>query len=131
MDTSDYYVEDVDRERHLLRKGKDNKYHVDGSLELASAKQAGKTTRRAITIVHALKENKKVIMAPQCRYLGCACCQDKGHCTNRGEENYRRRMLDGIKEIRREIKDLCHEEQIPLYKVVIGQPLRHPQSLRG
>ncbi len=86
-------------------------------MKLATASQASKTMMRAMPILRAMPENKKVLMAPQCRYLR-PCCDDQAHCTNCEEELYRRKLLDGIKDIRRALKDLCHDERIHLYKVV-------------
>jgi hypothetical protein len=61
-----------------------------------------KTMLRAMPILRVLAENKKVIMAPQCRYLH-PCCSNKNHCTNCQEDFYPRKMLEGIKDIRREL----------------------------
>jgi hypothetical protein len=96
LDNCVYFAEDDDGERHLPRKGADGKYHVEGALKLATASQASKTMMRAMPILRAMPENKKVLMAPQCRYLR-PCCDDQDHCTNCKEESYRRKMLDGIK----------------------------------
>jgi len=93
-------------------------FHVDGALRLVTPAQAGKTFKKVLPIIHALKHNKKVIMAPQTRYFANSCCEDPAHCTNIGEEDYRRKMLDGISKIRKEMKDICYEERATLYHVV-------------
>jgi hypothetical protein len=117
LDNSVYFVEGELGETYLPKKV-DGKYHVDGALRLASTAQAGRTFKKVLPIIHALKQNRKIIMAPQTRYFDQPCCENPGHCTNIREADYKRRMLEGISSIRREIKDICYDERATLYHVV-------------
>jgi hypothetical protein len=112
-----YFVEGEDGEFYLPSKGENNKYHVDGALTLATPTQVQKTFRKFLPVLHVLKKNRKLIFAPQARYLEEPCCAAGGHCTNIREDGYRRRMLDRISGIRRELKDLCYDERVTLYRV--------------
>ncbi len=72
-----------------------------------------------LPILRRLKKNRKLILVPSPRFVGKACCLDKYHqCTNRKEEGLLSGMLSGIKEIRRVIRDSCHEWRVSNYKVV-------------
>jgi hypothetical protein len=117
LDNSVYYVEGEDGEYYLPRKGDDGKYHVDGSLHLANPSRVSKTIKKVLPVLHALKPNKKLIFAPQARYLVDPCCGAPTHCNNLLEQDYRRRMLERISGIRRELKDICYDERVTSYRV--------------
>ncbi len=70
----------------------------------------------SLPILCLLKKNRKVILLPFPRHICQACCQDKGHCTNRREEGFLSRILGGLKEIRRAIRDSCHEWRVATTK---------------
>jgi len=118
LDNSLYFVEDEDGARYLPKRGEDGKYHIEGQLKLATGKQAVKTMEKFLPVLRRLKKNRKVILVPSPRHICQACCQDKGHCTNRREEGFLHGILGGLKEIRRAIKDACHEWRVTNYKVV-------------
>jgi hypothetical protein len=118
MDNSLYFVEEEDGGRHLPQRSEDGKYHIDGQLKLATGRQAAKVMEKFLPILRRLKKNRKLIVVPSPRYVCKACCSDKNHCTNRGEEGFLSGMLSGIKEIRRVIRDSCHEWRVSNYKVV-------------
>ncbi len=67
-----------------------------------------------------LRKNKKIILRPLPRYICPACCNDRTHCTNRKEDGYINGILEGLREIRRELKDACHDWKVANYKVVNG-----------
>ncbi len=67
-----------------------------------------------------LKKNKKIIFVPLPRYICLACCDDKTHCVNRKEDGFINGLLEGLREIRREMKDACHDWKVANYKVVNG-----------
>ncbi len=116
MDNSLYFVEDEDGGRHLPRRAEDGTYH--GQLKLATGKQAAKAMEKFLPILRRLKKNRKLILVHSPRFVCKACCLDKTHCTNRKEEGFLSGMLNGIKEIRRVIRDSCHEWRVSNYKVV-------------
>jgi hypothetical protein len=57
-------------------------------------------------------------MIPLPRYICLPCCDDRSHCTNRKEEGFISGILEGLREIRRELKDACHDWKVANYKVV-------------
>jgi hypothetical protein len=120
MDNSLYFAEDEEGSRVLPRRGDDGKYHFEGQVKLANGKQATKALEKFLPVLRRMKKNKKVILVPSPRHVCQPCCQEKGHCTNRGEAGFLLGILEGIKDIRRAVRDACHEWRITNYKVVNG-----------
>ena len=120
MDNSLYFAEDEEGARNLPKRSEDGKYHFEGQVKLASGKQAVKAMERFLPVLRRLKKNRKLIMVPTPRCVCKACCLDKNHCVNRREEGFLSGILEGIKEIRRALRDSCHEWRISNYKVVNG-----------
>ncbi len=118
LDNSLYFVEDEDGGRHLPQRSGDGKYHIGGQLKLAMGRQATKVMERFLPIPRRLKKNRKLILVPSPRFVCKACCLDRTHCSNRKEEGFLSSLLSGIKEIRRSIRDSCHEWRVSNYKVV-------------
>jgi hypothetical protein len=120
MDNSLYFAEDEDGARNLPKRSEDGRYHIEGQVKLATGKQAAKAMERFLPVLKRLKKNKKLIMVPTPRFVCKACCIDKNHCVNRREEGFLSGILEGIKEIRRVLRDSCHEWRLTNYKVVNG-----------
>jgi hypothetical protein len=120
MDNSLYFAEDEEGARNLPKRSEDGKYHFEGQVKLASGKQAAKAMERFLPVLRRLRKNRKLIMVPTPRCVCKACCLDKNHCVNRREEGFLTGILEGIKEIRRVLRDSCHEWRISNYKVVNG-----------
>jgi hypothetical protein len=119
-DSSLYFCEDEEGARYLPKKGADKKYRIEGQLKLASAKQDAKVLQKLLPLLRLLRKNKKIIMIPLPRYICLACCDDTSHCTNRKEEGFISGILEGLREIRRQLKDACHDWKVANYKVVNG-----------
>ncbi len=118
MDNSLYFAEDEEGLRVLPKRGEDG--HIEGQLKLASGKQATKALEKFLPVLRRMKKNKKVVLVPSPRHICQPCCQEKTHCINRGEEGFLSGILDGIKDIRRAVRDACHEWRVTNYKVVNG-----------
>ncbi len=118
LDNSLYFVEDEESGRHLPQRSGDGKHHIGGQLKLAMGRQATKVMEKFLPIPRRLKKNRKLILVPSPRFVCKACCLDRTHCSNRKEEGFLSGLLSGIKEIRRSIRDSCHEWQVSNYKVV-------------
>jgi hypothetical protein len=73
-DSSLYFCEDEEGARFLPKKGADDKYHIEGQLKLASAKQAAKVFQKLLPLLRLLRKNKKIILIPLPRYICLACC---------------------------------------------------------
>jgi hypothetical protein len=119
-DNMAYLVETEDGESHLPKKDDGGKYHVDGQVKLASAKHVRKILQKFLPVLELLKKNRKIIMVPLPRYVCQPCCLIEDHCTNRKEKDFLPTMLNGLKEIRRELKEACHEWKLANYKVING-----------
>jgi hypothetical protein len=120
MDNSLYFAEDEDGARNLPKRSEDGKFHIEGQVKLASGRQASKAMERFLPVLRRLKKNRKLILVPTPRFVCNACCTDKNHCVNRKEEGYLSGILEGIKDIRRALRDSCHEWRVSNYKVVNG-----------
>ncbi len=119
-DFSLYFCEDDEGARYLPKRADDGKYHIEVQLKLASAKQAAKVLQKLLPLLRLFKKSKKIIMIPLPRYICLACCDNRAHCTNRREDGFINGMLEGLREIRRELKVACHDWKVANYKVVNG-----------
>jgi uncharacterized membrane protein YgcG len=119
-DNMAYLVETEEGESHLPKRDDGGKYHVDGQVRLASAKHVRKILQKFLPVLELLKKNRKIILVPLPRYVCQPCCLLGDHCTNRKERDFLPSMLSGLKEIRRELKEACHEWKLANYKVVNG-----------
>jgi hypothetical protein len=64
-------------------------------------------------------EKKKVyFITPLPRYVVAGCCNNTDHCANRREPGYRTRMLQGLEDIRRNLKDFLFHKGWRNVKVV-------------
>jgi len=119
-DNMAYLVESEEGESHLPKSDDGGKFHVDGQLRLASAKQIRKILQKFLPVLQLLKKNRKIILVPLPRYVCMPCCLAADHCTNRKEKDFLPSILGGLKEARRELKEACHEWKLANYKVVNG-----------
>ena len=95
-------------------------YQVDGQVKLASAKQIRRILQKFLPLLQLLKKNKKIILVPLPRYVCQPCCLAADHCINRKDQDFLPSLLGGLKEVRRELKEACHEWKLANYKVVNG-----------
>jgi hypothetical protein len=107
-----------DGESHLPKKDDQGKHHVHGQVKLASAKQIRKIMQKLLPVLQLLKKNRKINLIPLPRYVCLPCCLEEGHCSNRKERDYLTRLLAGLQEMQRELKEACHEWPLANYKVV-------------
>jgi hypothetical protein len=119
-DNMAYLVETEEGESHLPKRDDGGIYHVDGQVKLASAKQIRRILQKFLPLLQLLKKNKKIILVPLPRYVCQPCCLAADHCTNRKDQDFLPSLLGGLKEVRRELKEACHEWKLANYKVVNG-----------
>jgi hypothetical protein len=67
-DSSLYFCKDDEGARYLSKKGADGKFHIEGQLKLASAKQAAKVLQKLLPLLRLLKRNK-IIFVQLPRYI--------------------------------------------------------------
>jgi len=118
MDNGMFYEESEDGSRSLPRKDKEDVYHVEGRLEVGTAKQAKGLLRNCMPIIERYAENKKVFLSPTVRFYRIRCCMKEDHCTNMDTAGYRRGMLADLSVIREAMLEMCREEGVQLYKVL-------------
>jgi hypothetical protein len=118
MDNGLFYEEGEDGSRSLPRKDNEGVYHVEGRLEVGTAKQAKGLLRNCMPILERYTENKKVFLSPTVRFYRTRCCMKEDHCTNMDTAGYRRGMLADLSVIRDAMLEVCREEGVQLYKVL-------------
>jgi hypothetical protein len=118
MDNATFYAEDEDGDRALPKPDKDNKYHVVGKVEVATAKQARGLVHNCEPILVRLKGNKMVLVTPGVRFFREPCCVTVGHCTNLEDGGYRRGMLEDLARLKEAAEDVFREGGMRNYKVV-------------
>ena len=80
-------------------------YHVDGDLILIPREMQFHCLSTIKPLLEAARDAKKVLVTPIPRYVLKPCCQDDRHIPNIKEEDYRRKMEDGLFECRKNLRD--------------------------
>ncbi len=118
MDNGIFYEENEDGGRALPKRGEDGGFHVEGRLEVGTAKQAKGLLRNCMPIVERYAGNKKVFLSPTVRFYRRRCCDKQEHCTNMDTAGYRRGMLVDLAVVRDAMTEVCREEGVQLYRVL-------------
>jgi hypothetical protein len=92
LDNSTYYCGKDFGEMSLPKKGKDNRYHVDGELKYVKKQLLRELFTQILELVKAAGDCQVVITLPLSRWLLYRCCGDPSHCTNRGEDSFSANM---------------------------------------
>jgi hypothetical protein len=87
LDNSNYCGKDFG-EMSLPRKGKDNRYHVNGELKYVKKQLLRELFTQMLDLIKAAGDCQVVITLPLPRWLLYSCCNDLSHCTNRGEDSF-------------------------------------------
>jgi hypothetical protein len=93
-------VKKSDGSRSLPDKGQDGRYHVEGKLDIASREEAKRMVSKAIPLLRAGGQCRKIILTPAARFKCNPCCYTKGHCSNLNEKNYAEWMEEKLAEMR-------------------------------
>ena len=118
MDNGIFYEENEDGGRALPKRGEDGSFHVEGRLEVGTAKQAKGLLRNCMPIIERYAGNKKMFLSPTVRFYRRRCCDKQEHCTNMDTAGYRRGMLIDLAVVRDAMTELCREEGVQLYRVI-------------
>jgi lysophospholipase L1-like esterase len=105
LDNSTYYCGNDFGEMSLPKKGKDNKYHVDGELKYVKKQLLRELFTQILELVKAAGDCQVVITLPLPRWLLYSFCGDPSHCTNRGEDSFSANMNQALKDIRLWLED--------------------------
>jgi hypothetical protein len=82
MDNGIFYEENEDGGRVLPKRDEEGVFHLEGRLEVGTAKQAKGLLRNCLPIVEKYAGNKKVFLGPTVRFYRRRCCEKQEHCTN-------------------------------------------------
>jgi hypothetical protein len=118
MDNGLFYEESEDGSRTLPKRDNEGVWHVEGRLEVGTAKQAKGLLRNCMPIIERYAGLKKVFLSPTVRFYRTRCCTKEEHCTNMDTAGYRRGMLSDLAVIKEAMLEFCREEGIQLYKVL-------------
>jgi hypothetical protein len=76
------------------------KFHLGGKVVNCPVDLFKKTIDTLAPIFGALKDTPSVIIPPMLRWIFERCCDDPGHCTNFGSENYGQKLLTDFMTLR-------------------------------
>jgi hypothetical protein len=71
--------------------------------------------QKHLPVLQLLKKNRKIILIILPRYMCLPCCLEEGHCSNRKERDYLTRLLAGLKEMQRELKEAFQKWRLANY----------------
>jgi hypothetical protein len=76
------------------------KFHLGRKVVVCPADLFKRTIESMAPIFVALKDTPSVIIPPMPRFIFGSCCNDPGHCTNFGHENYEQKLLTDFMALR-------------------------------
>jgi hypothetical protein len=85
----------------------DGTYHIDGVLELINRDMQYELFKQLLIELRDHKANKVLFMAPLPCYLEASCCGDKDHVANRAQEDFKKKMEEGIYAARQNLKNFA------------------------
>jgi hypothetical protein len=106
LDNSTYYCGKDLGEMSLPKKGKDNRYHVDGELRYVKKQLLRELFTQILDLIKAAGDCQIVLVLPLPRWLLYSCCSDLSHCTNRGDDSFSADMNQALKNIRQWLEDI-------------------------
>ena len=117
-DNSSYYSQDEDGNLVAAKKGADNKYHVLGRSVLAHTDTQYICFKKTLPILEAVKDYRKVILAPLPRYWEERCCSDKSHVMNLEDSDYKSKLEAGIYNYKDNIRASCFRHGVRNVRVI-------------
>jgi hypothetical protein len=112
------YMACSDGQRAAPCKGRDNKYHVAGRLELSTREEFRELFTTCLPLLRAGLMHTKILLTPLNRYLLKACCDDPTHVSNRTEPGYGTAMAEGLGRIGEWLRGLAFTRRIRNFAVV-------------
>ncbi len=123
-----FQVKKEDGSKTLPEKGHDGRYHVEGKVEIASRDEVKKMVSKAMPLLRAGGQCRKIILTPTARYRDCPCCGTRGHCTNMKERNYKQWMDGRLTEICGVVKDYVRMRNIKRATIISLDQLITPTA---
>ncbi len=105
FDNGCYYGETEDGERVQPKRDEKGTYHVPGKVVVAGPRQVKTLMGNCRKVMAKVEENRKVIVGPGPRFLRARCCKLPGHCTNVGEDGFRRDLFGDLQEAKDAISE--------------------------
>jgi hypothetical protein len=96
MDNSTYFARAENGSRNLPKKGEDDKFHVEGELQVCGKETQIGQFDAIRPLFDAVGKKKCLWVAPFPRYLLQSCCDDPGHVTNITSRYYREDMEEQL-----------------------------------
>jgi hypothetical protein len=123
LDNNVFFEAREDGSRALPSRSKDDqKYHINGRLEYADHAVIKNLVNTITPLLRAGGDKEKWILSPLPRYIK-RCCKDKGHLTNKKDDDYASKMGESLSEIRDSMKDLIYGKRIKAFKVLLTTKL--------
>ena len=105
------------------RSPTDNKYHVDGKLEILEGEELKELIKSVIPLLRAGGHHKKVLVTPMQRYVTAPCCSDPDHIINFGRATYAADMVAGLATVREATRKVASDRRITNYRVASFEKL--------
>jgi hypothetical protein len=105
LDNSCYYAKSQDGSCHLARKGDDDIYHMEGDVQVCSRDIQYEHFDAIKPLLDIFDKKRTLILTPLPRYVVAGCCNNPEHCANIREPGYKTRMMQGLDDIKRNLRD--------------------------
>jgi hypothetical protein len=105
LDNSCYYARGQAGSRHLARKGEDDIYHMEGDVQVCSRDVQYEHFEAIKPLLDIFDKKRTLIMSPLPRYFVNGYCSNRDHCANIREPGYKNRMLQGLEDVKKNLKD--------------------------
>jgi hypothetical protein len=123
LDNSIYFAQDSSGRSLPRRDFDDRKYHMVGSLEVATREEFKEVFNMCVPILRAGGESQKIILMPIARYITGKCCRKMIHMTNYNNSDYARNISKSLDDIRDWSKALAFTKRIRNFKVICPMEL--------
>jgi hypothetical protein len=105
LDSSCFYAKGPDGSRQLATRGPDGRFHMEGEVRVCSREVQLDHFDALKPLLDIFERRRVLIVTPMPRYIVAGCCNEAEHCSNRGERGYRTSMLQGLEDIRYNLKE--------------------------
>jgi hypothetical protein len=100
LDNAAYYSQTEDGGDVPVQRCRDNKFHVEGDLGVASKERQQRLFCVIEPLLRLLDKLKVILVTPMPRWLYESCCDAVDHAVNRTEDGFEAKMRAALKEFR-------------------------------